>query len=528
MTPAFSSRNRQARTSRRTIVVVRGAGTAIIVTAAAALAVAAQHVYLWRAADWDISPAGPASLGLAALLFPMGRGLWRRQAWARGTLATLALVLALASALHAALAGADAGAMPVLGTAIALAVLLRLPRVKTACNEPPPRWVRAYYTYALCGAAGLGMVFPFLWMVSTSFKRPQEIFTSSSLLPVRHYAVLHGRSTEVVFTRRNRLLEVRVEDDDDTRIIHRAVARAEYPWAVPARARFYYLDKERGNRKVYFRTVRRLVRARVVDRDSPEYRKRLDIERDRIETSLSLRTANYAATRDLVAPDGKVVGVERVGAWLAVPMGRFFLNSLLVAAAVTFGVVFSSSLAGYAFARLRFPGRDKLFLGYLATMMIPGAVTMIPLFILMRQLGWVDSYAALIVPAMFSAYGTFMLRQFFMSIPRDLEDAAAIDGCGLFGIYWRIILPVSKPALATLTTFTFMGQWNNFLWPLVVTNSPEKMTLPVGLQYFMGLHGTDYALLMAGSVTAILPVLALFLFSQRFFIRGIQLGAIKG
>jgi multiple sugar transport system permease protein len=132
------------------------------------------------------------------------------------------------------------------------------------------------------------------------------------------------------------------------------------------------------------------------------------------------------------------------------------------------------------------------------------------------------------MPALFSAYGTFMLRQFFMSIPSDLEDAAKIDGCSLFGIYWRIILPLSKPALATIVTFTFMGAWREFMWPLVVANSQEIMPLPVLLASFQGLYTTDWTLLMAGSIIVLLPIILIFIFSQRFFIEGIQLGAVKG
>lgn len=140
-----------------------------------------------------------------------------------------------------------------------------------------------------------------------------------------------------------------------------------------------------------------------------------------------------------------------------------------MAVAGTFGQVLTSSMAAYAFARLSFPGRDKLFFGYLATMMIPGSVTMIPVFVIMKYLGWINTYQALIIPGLFSAYGTFMLRQFFMGLPAELEDAAKIDGSGYIGIWSRIILPLSKPALATLTTFTFMGFWGSYMWPLVVT-----------------------------------------------------------
>ncbi len=211
-----------------------------------------------------------------------------------------------------------------------------------------------------------------------------------------------------------------------------------------------------------------------------------------------------------------------------VPFFKFYLNSFFVTFCVTLGQVITSSMAAYAFARLRFPGRDKIFFAYLSTMMLPGAVTMIPVFILLRYLGWVDTYKAVIVPGIFTAYGTFMLRQFFMTLPRDLEDAAKIDGCSLVGIFWKIILPLSKPALATLTTFTFMGTWMSFMWPLTVLNSHEKFTLPVGLAYFQSLHTTNWTLLMAASVMTILPILIVFIINQRFFVEGIKLTGLKG
>ena len=143
-------------------------------------------------------------------------------------------------------------------------------------------------------------------------------------------------------------------------------------------------------------------------------------------------------------------------------------------------------------------------------------------------MGWIDSYKALILPGIFSAYGTFMLRQFFLTLPKDLEDAAKIDGCSYRRIFWHIILPLSKPALATLTTFTFMGSWMNLMWPLIVVNTHTKYTLPVGLAYFQGVHGTDWTLLMAASMMMIFPILVVFLFNQRFFVEGIKLTGIKG
>lgn len=217
-----------------------------------------------------------------------------------------------------------------------------------------------------------------------------------------------------------------------------------------------------------------------------------------------------------------------VKAWQVVPFARFYLNSIFVTACITLGQVATSAMAAYAFARLRFPWRDRIFFGYLATMMVPGAVTMIPVFILLRHLGWIDTYKAMILPGIFTAYGTFMLRQFFLTLPKDLEDAAKMDGCNYLGIFWRIILPLSKPALATLTTFTFMGSWMNFMWPLIVINTHEKFTLPVGLAYFQSLHHTDWTLLMAASVMMIFPILVVFIFNQRFFVEGIKLTGIKG
>lgn len=219
-----------------------------------------------------------------------------------------------------------------------------------------------------------------------------------------------------------------------------------------------------------------------------------------------------------------------VETWNALPFGRFFGNSLVVAISVTLGQLFTCSLAGYSFARLRFPGRDAIFLGYLATMMVPFAVVMIPLFILMRTLGWLDTRYALIIPALFSPWGTFLMRQFMLSIPRELEEAARIDGATYFGIYWRIILPVSQPVLATLGIFTFLGQWNDFLWPLVMINSIDKRTLPLGLASFqsMSMLKTPWHLIMAAATFSVIPVLVLFVFGQKYYVRGIVTTGLKG
>jgi multiple sugar transport system permease protein len=206
----------------------------------------------------------------------------------------------------------------------------------------------------------------------------------------------------------------------------------------------------------------------------------------------------------------------------------FYLNSLIVTIVVTLGAVFTSSLAAFAFSRLSFPGRDRLFLGYLGTMMVPAVVTMIPVFVLLKIMGSIDTYLALILPPMFTAYGTFLLRQFFLAIPHDLEDAAKMDGCGLWGVYRHVILPLSGPALATLTTFIFLGTWNSFMWPLIVINSMEKRPLMLGLYAFMGRYNTEWTLLMAASLMVMAPVVIVFLIGQRYFVKGIVLSGMKG
>jgi multiple sugar transport system permease protein len=210
------------------------------------------------------------------------------------------------------------------------------------------------------------------------------------------------------------------------------------------------------------------------------------------------------------------------------PFGRYLFNTAFVAISVTILELLTSSLAAYAFARLRFPGREKLFLLYLATLMIPGQVTLIPNFLLMRWFDWVDTYWALIIPQAFSAFGTFLLRQFFLSIPRELEEAARADGASYFRVYWQIILPLSGPALATLAVFSFMAQWNAFLWPLIVTHGDDMRTLTVGLRFFQDELVTQYHYLMAGTVMSIIPILILFLALQRYFVRGIALTGMGG
>jgi multiple sugar transport system permease protein len=213
--------------------------------------------------------------------------------------------------------------------------------------------------------------------------------------------------------------------------------------------------------------------------------------------------------------------------WQRAPMARFFVNSVMFAGGVTIVSLFLDSLAAYAFSRLNFPGRNLLFFFVLIALMLPFQVTFIPLYVTVQQLGLINSFGGLIIPRATNAFGIFMLRQFFNSLPRELDEAARLDGAGEFYIYSRIILPLSGPALATLTIFHFMYNWNDFLWPLLITKSTEMYTLPAGLALFMGQHVVEYALMMAGATLALLPLFIAFLFAQRYFVQGIALSGLK-
>ncbi|HYE36412.1 carbohydrate ABC transporter permease [Methylocaldum sp.] len=214
--------------------------------------------------------------------------------------------------------------------------------------------------------------------------------------------------------------------------------------------------------------------------------------------------------------------------WTEIPFARWLLNSSGVALAVTLANLFLDALAGYAFARLRFPGRNLLFALLLATLMVPAHVTLVPKFMLLNALGLVNTYTALIAPAMVQVVGIFLMKQFFESIPRQLEEAARIDGCNRFQVFWRVVLPASRPALAALGIYTFQGNWNEFLWPLVVTTTSDRFTLPVGLAMFRYEFRVEWTMLMAGAVLIALPTLLIFLVFQRLFIQGIATSGLKG
>lgn len=212
-----------------------------------------------------------------------------------------------------------------------------------------------------------------------------------------------------------------------------------------------------------------------------------------------------------------------------IPMGLYFFNSLLVASITTVGQVIFASLAGYAFARLNFKYKNAIFLMILITMLIPPQVNIIPLFFLMRELHLIDTYQALILPALFGGFGIFLMRQYFLGFPKDLEEAAKIDGCNLFQTFYKIALPLAVPTVATLAIFTFVTTWNSFMWPLIVTNSESMRTLPVGLAIYKGSFRelTLWGNLLACSVICTVPVIGVFLLGKKYFISDILQGSVK-
>jgi multiple sugar transport system permease protein len=211
-----------------------------------------------------------------------------------------------------------------------------------------------------------------------------------------------------------------------------------------------------------------------------------------------------------------------------IPIFRYLANTAYLAIVGTLGQLAICAMAAYAFARLRFPGRDQIFFLFLGTMMIPGAVTMIPSFIIMKVFGWMDTYTALIVPGLASAFGTFLLRQFFLTIPNELEDAARIDGAGRLRFFLTILLPLSVPPLVTLGIFNFLGRWNAFIWPLLIIRTQSKFTIQLGLAMFRSEWTQSTHLMMTATTISVIPLMIVFVLAQKYFVQGVVLSGLKG
>ncbi len=244
-----------------------------------------------------------------------------------------------------------------------------------------------------------------------------------------------------------------------------------------------------------------------------------------ISTSLKSKAATFVTPPQLLPADPTFANY--VSVFESAPMDRFLMNSVFVSSLSTLLLVLFAAMSGYAFARIEFKGREVLFYGYLATMMVPQQVTLTPLFIIMNYLDWGNTYQALILPGSFSAFGTFLMRQFFAGIPVEIEEAAFLDGAGHIAIFFTIAIHLSKPAIATLSIFAFMASWNSFLWPLIITSDTSMMTLPLGLSFLQGRWTTDWNVLMAGTVIGTLPVLAVYVFTQKYIIKGLSHTGLK-
>ena len=319
-------------------------------------------------------------------------------------------------------------------------------------------------TYTLLTICGIAMIMPFIWMVSTSLKSQFEV-----------------NKGNVGFIPLERL--TLYEDDDN---INRLIK---------------VIKKEKEKSYVHF-----------LNEEGEIIRPYAKVESDRIfkKTKLRFHFENF------------------VNAFKKVPFERYFLNTIIVSICVVLGVVTTGSLSAYAFARMRFIGRDWLFYLFISMMMVPQPIYLIPSYVLLNHLGWIDTYQALIIPWMANIFTIFLLRQQFKTIPQDLFDAAVIDGCSRFDILWRIVLPLSKSVLTTSMIFALIGSWNSFMWPLVMTNSDELRVLQVGLSYFSSEASSQTALLMAASTFSILPLLLLFLFAQKRIISSFASSGLKG
>ena len=246
-----------------------------------------------------------------------------------------------------------------------------------------------------------------------------------------------------------------------------------------------------------------------------------------VNLSFTNEASIFTGASNLIHTDFTAENYKNV--FSSIPLSKYFLNSLIVTVLTTVGQVLFASMAGYAFARLKFPYRSGLFLLILITMLVPPQVNIIPLFFLMREFNWIDTYQALILPALFGGFGVFLMRQYFLSFPKDLEESARIDGCNIFQTFYKIALPLALPTVATLAIFTFVTSWNSFMWPLIVTNSEGMRTLPVGLAIFKGSFRevTLWGELLACSVICTIPVIGVFLLGKKYFINDIMQGGVK-
>ncbi len=402
--------------------------------------------------------------------------------------------------------------------------------------------VKNAISYVVLSIGGLIMIIPFLWTILTALREPGDVFNLDLLgEPARgevKVVLSSAASSDVLipagtgFVATN--LDKRESDKIDVQEAYPDLTDEELEEKCPIEDYVVYFYSTKDVKISAGQTesppielvADRNTAAGNIEKETPislvDKIEGVDVKK--VEVLKPFSSGDDPVWRKFVKPWYK----NFVEAWNAVPFEKYYINSIIVSVVGTFGQLITCILAAYAFARLQWPGRNKVFILYLASMMIPGMVTMIPVFILMKNLGLIDTLWAIILPSLFSAYGTFMLRQYFLAIPRDLEEAAFIDGANRIQILFQIIVPLSKAAIATLATFTFLWLWNDFLWPLVVLNSDEVKTLPVGLQTFQGEYGSLWHLVMAASLIVLIPVLVVYILNQKFITEGIMLSGFGG
>ena len=390
--------------------------------------------------------------------------------------------------------------------------------------------------YIVLAAFALIMIFPFIFMLTTSFKEPKDTFNfpprllprtgvttelegQEEPLPLYLLADENGEEKEYALVESNIRINIYADLANPEQTFERQQTE------VSPKGGFVNQDKvefdgeekpvyllEADGQEIEVVEVGRTALGRFVNPDNPEDEVLANVRLSQPVENLTARPQNY---KDVVELQG---------------LDRSLTNTILVTLLVVFGTLTTSVLGGYAFARLSFPGRDSLFVLYLGTMMIPFVVLVTPMYQLMVYIGWVDNMVALIVPWIFSAYGTFLMRQFFLSVPKEIEEAAIIDGASRLQILWKIFVPASTPALATLTTFTFLYAWNSFFWPLVVINTGNNANhvLTLSLNVLRGRASDSPNLILAGAAIAILPPMLIFIFGQRFFVESATSSAVKG
>jgi multiple sugar transport system permease protein len=352
-------------------------------------------------------------------------------------------------------------------------------------------------TLLLIGSAVF--ILPFLWMVSGSFKDLETVFEyPPSLLPMETLAVERG----------GKRLKLVAYEPARRGPPQQALLLDQRPGQYLIAPLREWATGRRGDGAKLQDTLSRPV-AHSPTRPAAEW---VAARQVTLLRRVHFRAENYAA------------------AWTAKPFTLFTLNTLFVTFCCILGQVLSASLVAFAFARLEWPGRNLLFFGMLATMMLPGEVTMIPNYLIFRRLGWIDTFLPLTVPSFLGggAFFIFLFRQFFLTLPRELDEAARVDGCSSLRIYGSVLMPLCKPIIATIAVFSFVAHWNDFLTPLIYLNSSEKFTLALGLQFFRGTYETDMHLLMAASTLVLLPVIVVFFFAQKQFVKSIVLTGMKG